>query len=668
MTQPMARHLETLITNVREREIQRRRIIYLIGTATLCMFLSVTVTLASWYPLWAALAWSALIIPLAIFLARGEHPSLSVSSEYASAIIDSHAALKGRVITYTSLAHSAAAPDALYRSFIAEQVALAQPPIPPAEKLVSLKLTGHQRLCIAISLGCLVLSISLLFARPRTPYEAIADQLVATLDRHPELPEEVRVAVSDLAREIAQGDASIDELSASIESAQDDVTRALAEESVAQGKEISAPQGNRARDRSRPSPIPTSTPQPSSTDERKQGQEDQSSKEEKGKSGEKPSAEGAGKSQERQGSSSSQSSQSQKGSSQSESKNDGAKQKESQGASGEQESQDAKEQESGSGQGAGSGSSGSGSQQSDGAQQQEGKGSGDGKGKGQGAGSDQNEQGAQDQTSGKSGAQSGRPQESASGSQSGLEDLQQALNQAQQELKKQEESAQKSAGSQSSAQGEKEGQKGEAKNSQRGSAQGKDQGKEEGKDQGKEQGGSRGGAGEKQPKDSSKKAQSDKSTQGSQGAGNEGSSQKEKNRSNPESKGDSGKGEGERPQDNQSQEEGDEREPQDGKSEGVGERSSLPDRSATARVEDQSAEGGESASGDGAPKTFKESEITSKDEAFDARYTGADSSLEKSSKEAQPKVSLEDVTLAKPKGSSQRGEQPIPLEYKGILE
>lgn len=668
----MARHLETLITNVREREAKRRRVVYLIGAATLCAFLSVTVTLASWYPLWASLVWSALVIPLAIFLARGEYPSLSVSSEYASAIIDSHAALKGRVITYTSLSRSAAAPDTLYRSFIAEQVALAQPPIPPVERLVSLQLTRHQRVCVAVSLGCLILTISLLLARPRTPYEAIADQLVATLDRHPELPEEVRVAVSDLAREIAQGDASIDELSAAIDSAQDDVTRALAEESVAQGKEIAAPQGKGVRERSRPSPLPTSTPQASSTNERKQEQEEQSSKGDQGKSGEKPSAEGAGKSQERQGSSPSQSSQSQKGSSQSESKNDGAEQKESQGASGEQESQDAKEQESGSGQGAGqgagSGSSGSGSQQSDGAQQQEGKGSGDGKGKGQGAGSDQNEQGAQDQTSGKSGAQSGRPQESASGSQSGLEDLQQSLNQAQQELKKQEESAQKSAGSQSSAQGEKEGQKGEAKNSQRGSAQGKDQGKEEGKDQGKEQGGSRSGAGEKQPKDSSKEAQSDKSTQGSQGAGNEGSSQKEKNQSNPESKGESGKGEGERPQDNQSQEEGDEREPQDGKSEGVGERSSLPDRSATARVEDQSAEGGESASGDGAPKTFKESEITSKDEAFDARYTGADSSLEKSSKEAQPKVSLEDVTLAKPKGSSQRGEQPIPLEYKGILE
>jgi hypothetical protein len=93
----------------------------------------------------------------------------------------------------------------------------------------------------------------------------------------------------------------------------------------------------------------------------------------------------------------------------------------------------------------------------------------------------------------------------------------------------------------------------------------------------------------------------------------------------------------------------------------------MPDRNAkTKDIGDM----GEGPGGEGlGPNTaFKESEITSQDEQFDTRYTGNESSLEKNKAPAEPKTSIEDVTLAKPKGSKEKGEQPIPLEYRDILK
>ena len=103
----------------------------------------------------------------------------------------------------------------------------------------------------------------------------------------------------------------------------------------------------------------------------------------------------------------------------------------------------------------------------------------------------------------------------------------------------------------------------------------------------------------------------------------------------------------------------------DGSQDGVGERSGLPDRNAKT----EEGELGDQPSGDGLGpnKKFKESSIESQDEKFDSRYTGGGSSLDKNDVPAQSKTSIDDVTLAKPRGSKELGEQPIPLEYRDIL-
>jgi hypothetical protein len=70
----------------------------------------------------------------------------------------------------------------------------------------------------------------------------------------------------------------------------------------------------------------------------------------------------------------------------------------------------------------------------------------------------------------------------------------------------------------------------------------------------------------------------------------------------------------------------------------------------------------------GANKGFKESEIRDPNETFDPRFTGEGFSLEKNDDSAQAKTTIEDLTLAKPKPSKAKGEQPIPLEYEDVLE
>jgi hypothetical protein len=76
---------------------------------------------------------------------------------------------------------------------------------------------------------------------------------------------------------------------------------------------------------------------------------------------------------------------------------------------------------------------------------------------------------------------------------------------------------------------------------------------------------------------------------------------------------------------------------------------------------------GPTGTGLGDQKGFKDVEVSATDEKTDERFTGEDSTLEESDAPAQPKTSLEDVTLAKPKTSPQKAQQPIPLEYRDIL-
>lgn len=103
-----------------------------------------------------------------------------------------------------------------------------------------------------------------------------------------------------------------------------------------------------------------------------------------------------------------------------------------------------------------------------------------------------------------------------------------------------------------------------------------------------------------------------------------------------------------------------------GTSDSAGGNSPDIDRNAKARPGSEMAEGPTSA-GLGGKEAFKDVEVPSADENIDERFTGEESSLEESDAPAQPKTTLEDVTLAKPKSSSSKAKQPIPLEYRDIL-
>ena len=654
----METRLEALITEVQARERSRRRMVYALSASTIACYLLVTVLLSMWHPLWASMMWAVLLVPLTVFLLRGTYETLAVSREFASALIDTRIVLKGRVTTFTSLAHSSAAPDLLCRSFLAQQIEKTLPSFPSAQDLIPLTRTRHQRIGSGFSGLCLALCALLFLTRPLSVHEQIAQKIEAIVVQHPEIPQGVQDTISDLATQIAQGESDLSALSASLENAQEEVALAIAKDSLTKGREISAPHEQKTRAKESNAPIPTPTPKAPSSSEQK-GQNSPSEETQKDQSNEKTSEKGPGKSEENNETSPNKSSQSEKESQSSESKKKSDEKSGSQGESGQESSKDSQEEESGSGQGSGngsgSGSSGSGSQQSESSQQQQGQGSGDGKAKGQGAGASENSEGSQDQSSGKSGAKSGAPQPSSDGSQGGLEKLQQALNEAQEELKKEESSSQQKDGKQQSGQGGK----GEG-------TQSKQEAQQKGAQAGSQGSGAQPGS-QPLPGRNSQQASEKKDGKGDSPSGKQGSSQQEKPSPGKKEPNGQGAGQSGKPEDGQTKEKGEEESTSEGEREGVGEHSSMPDRNAPARTEDGGGDRESGSSDGGKPKGFKEAQITDQNEAFDAHYTGSESSLEKNSKEAAPKTSLEDVLLAKPKGSLQKGEQPIPLEYKGIL-
>jgi hypothetical protein len=616
------------------------------------------VLLSIWHPLWISLIWAIVLVPLTVFILRGSYEPLEVSREFASALIDTRKALKGRVTTFTSLAQSSTAPDLLRRTFIAQQIEESLPSFPSAEALVSLTFTRRDRLCIGFSSFCIALCVLIFFARPLTIREQLAQKIESIIAQHPEIPADVQDTVSDLASEIAQGGSDLSALSASLEGAQEEIAIALAKDSLSKGREIGAPREEPKRSKESQAPNPTPTPKvPPSRDKKEENSS--SGDKQKDQSNEKTSEKGSGQSEANDDSSPRKDSQSDKDSKSSQSKQESGEKSGSQGQSGQKSSEDSQEEESGSGQGSGngsgSGSSGSGTQQSESSQQQQGQGSGDGKAKGAGAGASENSEGSQDQSSGKSGAQSGASQTSSGGAESGLEQLQQAVNEAQQQLQKEANASKQKEGKQQSGQSGK----GEGEQSQQDS-------QKKGEQAGAQGSGSQPGA-KPQPGRDSQQAPEKKEGKGSAPSDKKGASEKDKPSEGDKDSNSHGAGQSEKPDDAQSKEKREQNSPNEGEQQGVGERSSMPDRNAQARTEDEG--GGNEAGGSdtGGPRGFKEAQITDQNESFDARYTGSESSLEKNSKEAAPKTSLEDVLLAKPKGSLQKSEQPIPLEYKGIL-
>ncbi|MFM1849107.1 MAG: hypothetical protein RL417_2581 [Pseudomonadota bacterium] len=262
----------------------------------------------------------------------------------------------------------------------------------------------------------------------------------------------------------------------------------------------------------------------------------------------------------------------------------------------------------------------------------------------QGTGGKSGKEGKKGEKEGAQGGQggAGSKQGSQSESPNGLEQAQQTLDQIEQQLKAEQQGKEKG-----SQEGENEGaDKGDKGESSSGSPSGTG-GEKHGASEKKS--GSGQGSDKKPGKDPADKDKSKQDSPGSSG-GKGGQSGSPKERSSP-SGGD--------PADNEPREE-------------FGDPPKLPTGSSVPKESDaamgQGDETGGLGSGLGERKGFKDTEIKTGDEKYDSRFMGADGKVGLNKGPARAKTRLEDVKLAKPDPVKDPAEQPIPLEYRDILE
>ena len=72
--------------------------------------------------------------------------------------------------------------------------------------------------------------------------------------------------------------------------------------------------------------------------------------------------------------------------------------------------------------------------------------------------------------------------------------------------------------------------------------------------------------------------------------------------------------------------------------------------------------------GTGAQKTFEEVHIPGAQEKYDTRFTDQESRVVQGKRETAYRTQLKEVQLAKPEAIKEKAEQPIPLEYRDLLE
>ena len=69
----------------------------------------------------------------------------------------------------------------------------------------------------------------------------------------------------------------------------------------------------------------------------------------------------------------------------------------------------------------------------------------------------------------------------------------------------------------------------------------------------------------------------------------------------------------------------------------------------------------------GENKDFQDLKVQPTDEQYDTRHVAEEGELVKNEQEAEFKINLSDVKLAKPEIAGQEERQEIPLEYRDIM-
>ena len=671
----MSSSIESLLAAVQGKELQNRRASLAILIFTIIASLVTIGILHSWYPWWCAFSALVLLGAFALYLIRAGVRPWAVSPEEAAILVDAALPTKERFSALLSLRSSLDPIDTARSVFISQQLSeiLAEGPHPA--QIAPFKLSGSER-CALITALLLTLSAILLFVfRPQPKLLALAAKIESILAADPTIPEPLRAQALALAEAIKDTPLGSSQINMELNGARKELEQALAEsergkslgERTVQGSKEAReypqePTQKQKQKQATPIPVPP-TPGPheqkkqepqeekqqgkeqqkpgaqeqkeEEQKKKEQGKEEQSAKEQSG-SGQGAEKEESGDNPSQQGSEQQEQAGEQKqqgGSDQGESAADKDPSAKEQG--GQQGDGDGQGSGKGAGEGEGKGKGGEG----------KGVGSGDGKGQGSGESSDSDSSsansgsaeasgatGKQDQgkqgSAGQEGTQGGS---SPSGSQaSSLQQLEAALNEVEQGVKQQGQ-GQEGTGAEKGPQSKPQSPSPSQPGSQAG-AQGTGS-----------KGAGKGAAKEPSKSDPEKSENSNSdSKQAKEGSDSESS---DKAKQKPSEK-----------TENEEQ----------GEQDSNGERSALPDRDAPAQTGGLSD--GAGSAGLGSNQGFKEAPIGSLKEAIDERFTDESSNLEKNLEPAQAKTTIEDLPLTKPKGSLQRGEQPIPLEYSDILK
>jgi|GEM_PF-6731159 len=677
----MLSSIESLLAAVQGKELQNRRASLAILIFAVIASLVTIGILHRWYPWWCAFSALVLLGAFALYLIRAGVRRWAVSPEEVAILVDAALPTKERCSALLSLRSSLDPIDTARSLFISQQLSeiLAEGPHPA--QIAPFKLSGSER-CALITALLLTLSAILLFVfRPQPKLLALAAKIESILAADPTIPKPLRAQALALAEAIKDTPLGSSQINIELNGARKELEQALAESERGKSLGERTVQGSKeAREYPRepkqkqatPIPVPP-TPGPheqkkqepqeekqqgkeqqkqgaQEQKEKEQGEKEQKNKEqgekEQGKeeqSAKEQSGSGQGSEKEESGDNSSQ---------QGSEKQEQAGEEKQQGGSKQGDSADkdpsAKEQggQQGDGDGQGSGKgAGEGEGKGNGGEGK-GVGSGDGKGQGSGESSDSDSSsansgsaeassgttGKQDQgkqgSAGQEGAQGGS---SASGSQSSsLQQLEAALNEVEQGVKQQGQ-GQEGTGAEKGPQPQPQPQSQSQPGSQAG-AQGADS-----------KGAGKGAAKEPSKSDPENSENSNSDSKQAKEGSDSGSSDKAKQKPSEKTE-------------NEEQ----------GEQDSNGERSALPDRDAPAQTGGLSD--GAGSAGLGSNQGFKEAPIGSLKEVIDERFTDESSNLEKNLEPAQAKTTIEDLPLTKPKGSLQRGEQPIPLEYSDILK
>jgi len=686
----MVQELHSLIEAVRSREERRRRTAIAINAALCISVLAVPWIILQHYPTLLLLAWLPPIAVAAIYISRSEYESIQVTKEEASEILDVVLKTKERVRTFALISQSSAAPDLIRSEFIAGQIQQYLPETCTPENLLDISLTKPQRWAVTATIVALLIAAALLWLRPVSPLQQVAATLQAIVDAHPELPEQVKVAVQESIQNLGASDLAAAQ--ESLQRTQSEISKALSEKSLTQNNERTIQQSNEQQELQKQA-APQIEPRKEEKQQNEQQQEKlqpQEKKKEQQQAPQEPSKEDKKNEEKQEQSSTADQKNNEEQQKKERQPSEDSKEKSEQGSSEEgsqnqeQEGQSKEEQDSkkdgksksgqsnksedgdgqGSGQGEGSSGAGAGDQGENKEKGQNSQGSSgdakDGKGTGEGnsQGSKAGEQGQPQSSSDKDGEQ----QDGSSPGASGLEQLKDAVGKAEQELQKEQPQDQQAQEGKDGKDGKGQGEG--DKESESGKEDQKNEGERKG-EQGAKPKGQQQGKGDSQEKENKKGE-----AQGKDGEGDKDKPQtpsgKKKSEKEAKEQGESGNSGTAKKQEEQ-QKTAEERDSEDGKSDGVGDHSSIPDRSAKAVNEEPPSNG---AGGDmpNIPLTGEESKVEGKDEQLDSRFTGTETTLEENKAPAHAKTTLDDVLLAKPQGSTHKGQQPIPLEYKEILE